>query len=172
MFTEHNIDQLLSKFDRPELEYYEYAVGASVEEGLSHSADDFRFWTNRANKPILALYKKVHEMRLQRLWEPVAELVANSLRHGNAGSLYPAPNGDPLKSLSVKVFTANNGVLFRVRSDGEGFDYTQVIAKVLDGEKHSKSVLGGNGMRMLMHPALLVSYEDEGRVSNLLYLAQ
>ncbi len=169
MFTDERIDQLLSELENPKLVYYDYQPGASVDEALSHPEGDFQFWTNRTNQPLIGLYRFMLDANMESLYEPAAEMVANACRHGNKDSLKPAPNGDPMKSLSIKVFTGKNGVLFRVRNEGLGFDYQNMLQQFKSGS-HSKNSLGGNGIRILAHPQLVVSYEDEGRITNLLYL--
>ena len=170
MFTNQTIDELLVKLDNPEMIYYDYIPAVPLAEALQHPADDFKFWTNLPNKPLRNLYTYMQQNSLEYLYEPAAEMVANALRHGNKYSICPAPNGDPMKSLSIKIFKGNNGILFRVRNEGTGFDYQQMLAQFAEGTTHSANILGGNGIRMLANPDLLVSYEDKGRITNLLYL--
>ncbi len=167
MFTDATMDDLLERLNDPALSFYTYLPAVSVGEALYHPPDDFRFWTNRANTPMKEIAGFMQQKGLSGLYEVVAEMVANAGRHGNKNSLHPAPNGDPLKSLSVKVFLANNGMLCRVRNEGEGFDYQRKTQELTEGT-HSASILGGNGMRMLNASALTVSYEDAGRATNLL----
>src|SRR3989344_4894936 len=170
MFVQESIDTLLEKLEQPQLVYYDFTAGVSIGEALQHPHDDFRFWINSPNKPLKDLYCFIAESKYHFLHEPIFEMVANSVRHGNSGSIRNAPNGDPLKSLSIKVFEGNNGVVVRVRNEGTGFDYQAVLQKINLGNRHSQNVLGGNGLRMLAQPYLFISYEDKGRAINLLYL--
>ncbi|MBI5393516.1 hypothetical protein HZA96_06630 [Candidatus Woesearchaeota archaeon] len=169
MFTTKTIDELLAQLESSELIYYDYTPAVSVVEALKHTPDDFRFWTNLPNKPLKDLYKFMLENNITFVYDFVAEMTANALRHGNKYSLQPAPNGDPLKSCSIKIFKGNNGLVFRVRNEGNGFNYQQMLDQFAEGKTHSANILGGNGTRILTHPMIIVSYEDNGRTTNLAY---
>ena len=170
MFVEKGIDELLEMLDEPELVYYYYRPSLPVGEALKHSPNDYKFWVNHCFWDMKHLNWFMYDNGLGFLLIPVSELLGNALIHGNSGAMHNAPNGDPLKSLSVKVFLAKNGLLVRVRNEGEGFDYKDVIDRFRNGREYASHVLGGNGMINFDHPDLLVSYEDNGRTSNILYV--
>lgn len=171
LFIDATVEELLDQLIEPKLVYYDYAQGVPLSEAMNHPQDDFRFWVNLLNKPLTNLYEFMKQNGLVFLYEPVAEMVANASHHGNKryNSIHNAPNGDPLKSLSVKVFTGRRGILFRVRNEGAGFDHKKMLLHFEEG-RHSLNLLGGNGTRILANPGFCVSYEDSGRVTNLLYV--
>ncbi|GEM_PF-5950906 len=173
MFVHKTIDELLGMLKEPKLVYYDYTLGVPLGEALLHPLDDYRFWINQANHPLINLHKEMQKNNLDFLYDPVAEMVANALRHGNKneGLQNYTPNGDPLKSLSMKIFTGDNGLLFRVRNEGEGFDYEKTLENLeKTGGFFQQRGFCGNGMKMLASPRFFVSYEDKGRATNLLQL--
>jgi hypothetical protein len=170
MIVDETLDDMLEQLQSPRFTFYYYRQSCPVGEALTHPCSDYGFWINRQAEDIIQIEDFVAANNLLPLWEPIAELLGNAGMHGNKDSICDAPNGDPLKSLSIKVFMGDNGILVRIRNEGTGFDHKEVLSKAILGSEYSTHNLGGAGTRCAMHPALQVSYEDMGRTTNLMYL--
>src|SRR3989338_4262727 len=120
MFVSKTFEEMLAMLYEPVLEYYDFRCGTFPMEALSHKTDDLAFWTNLPSSQVSRLYRFFEGAGLMYFWNPVSELVGNAARHGNYCKNFPerCHNGDPMKSMSVKVFTGTNGFLVHARSEG------------------------------------------------------
>ncbi len=86
----------------------------------------------------------------------IGELLNNAFRHGN--------RGDPILSVSVKVFQGSRGYILRIRDSGTGFNFEEVLEKKRSGEKHYVTI--GGGFSFCEMPYNKVAFEGLGNIVN------
>lgn len=173
MFVNTTLDQMLEIIENAKLLIYCYQIPASVGEALTHGREDYAFWINYPCQAQKEFYEILKKCNGNGIIEWVEEAIGNATIHGNKGTLEgrDASNGDPLKAYSIKLFAGEKGVVVRIRNEGIGFAYEEVIEKYKQGKPYAThGTAGGNGMRILDHPRIQASYEDKGRATNIMYL--
>lgn len=86
----------------------------------------------------------------------VTEAVNNAINHGN--------KQDPDKEVNVDFSIDNGSLSFKVKDEGEGFDYDH-LPDPTDPENLEK--ISGRGVFLMKNLADEVSFEDDGRIVEL-----
>lgn len=86
----------------------------------------------------------------------VTESVTNAIKHGNSG--------DKNKNVHLSLIIQDSQIIFTIRDEGEGFDYT-TLPDPTSPENIDKP--GGRGIFLMKHLCDEVSFKDDGRIVEL-----
>lgn len=101
---------------------------------------------------------KVNEDFYGNMLVALTEAVNNAIQHGN--------KSNPSKKVKVFVENQNEGIIFRVKDEGEGFDYAH-IPDPTDPENIEKP--NGRGVFLMRNLADNVDFSDNGKTVELMF---
>ncbi|MFH1276167.1 MAG: hypothetical protein ABIH82_03575 [Candidatus Woesearchaeota archaeon] len=164
VFTKKTFDQMLEEIDVSGFVYFSFESPLEVPE--SHKSRDegrLGYYLNVEQKVVDILLSNIPSnsgIIPDRLLEAAIHLsLENSLTRGHNCELY--------LPYSIKLFAGREGVVFRIRDSGSGFDYQRHIPeKEAGGRGLTKGA--GIGTIILTSPVFEACYEGTGSVLNIM----
>ncbi len=105
---------------------------------------------------VLGVYPSKHPA----IWQSIGFAIENAFLRGNKGSR----NLDVI----IRVYKGTLGEVVEIMDEGEGFNYRELVGKVLSGEKYETGT--GKGLRTIKNAPVVAGYEGTGSIMNIAIL--
>lgn len=132
----------------------------SPQEEIVTKANEVYWRESAAEHDALMEVLGISPRRHFTVWESISLAIENAFLRGNKAS----------RDLDViiRVYKGTIGEVVEIIDQGEGFNYRELVGKVLAGEKYETGT--GKGLRIIKDAPVVAGYEGAGSIMNIAVL--